>query len=186
MIDKKILLGVTGGIAVYKALELTRLFTKAGAAVRVVMTPHATAFVTPLSFETLSGHPVGVDLMSLTREREIGHIETARWADVAVIAPATANLLGKAANGIADDLLTTVLLALPSDTPMVLAPAMNTRMWENPAVQRNLGILRDLYGRRLHQVGPVSKELACREEGLGAMAEVGEIFDVVQAVLLRS
>lgn len=184
MNGRTILLGVTGGIAVYKALELTRLLTKAGATVKVVMTSHATAFVTPLSFETLSGNTVGVELMNLTREREIGHIEYARWADVAVVAPATANLLGKLAGGIADDLLTTVLMALPGDTPMVLAPAMNTRMWENPAVQRNVGLLRDLYGRRLHQVGPVSKELACKEEGLGAMAEVGDVFDVVKGVLV--
>jgi phosphopantothenoylcysteine decarboxylase/phosphopantothenate--cysteine ligase len=183
MNDRNILLAVTGGIAVYKALELTRLFTKAGAAVRIVMTRHATAFVTPLSFETLSGNTVGVDLMSLTREREIGHIEYARWADVAVVAPATANLLGKLAGGIADDLLTTALMALPGEAPLVIAPAMNTRMWENPAVQRNLGILRDLYGRRLHQVGPVSKELACKEEGLGAMAEVQDIFEVVRGIL---
>ena len=184
MNGRTILLGVTGGIAVYKALELTRLLTKAGATVKVVMTSHATAFVTPLSFETLSGNTVGVELMNLTREREIGHIEYARWADVAVVAPATANLLGKLAGGIADDLLTTVLMALPGDTPMVLAPAMNTRMWENPAVQRNVGLLRDLYGRRLHQVGPVSKELACKEEGIGAMAEVGDVFDVVKGVLV--
>ncbi|MFH1532858.1 MAG: flavoprotein [Pseudomonadota bacterium] len=183
MNGKHILLGVTGGIAVYKALELTRLLTKAGAAVKVVMTNHATAFVTPLSFETLSGNAVGVELMSLTQEREIGHIETARWADVAVVAPATANLLGKVANGIADDLLTTVLMALSSDTPLVLAPAMNTRMWENPAVQRNLALLHEYYGPRLHQVGPVSKELACREEGLGAMAEVVDIFEAVKAIL---
>ena len=183
MRDRNILLGVTGGIAAYKALELTRLFTKAGAQVQVVMTKNACSFVTRLSFETLSGNPVGVDLMSLTREREIGHIEVARWADVAVVAPATANLLGKVAHGIADDLLTTVLMALPAPTPMVLAPAMNTGMWENPAVQRNLKLLRELFGRRLHQVGPVSKELACREEGLGAMAEVGEIFSKVKALL---
>ncbi len=183
MHDRKILLGVTGGIAAYKALELTRLFTKAGAQVRVVMTKNACAFVAPLSFETLSGNPVGVDLMSLTPEREIGHIEVARWADVAVVAPATANLLGKVAHGIADDLLTTVLMALPAATPMVLAPAMNTRMWENPAVQRNIEVLHELFGRRLHQVGPVSKELACREEGLGAMAEVGEIFSKVKVLL---
>jgi phosphopantothenoylcysteine decarboxylase/phosphopantothenate--cysteine ligase len=154
MNDRNILLAVTGGIAVYKALELTRLFTKAGAAVRIVMTRHATAFVTPLSFETLSGNT-----------------------------PATANLLGKLAGGIADDLLTTALMALPGEAPLVIAPAMNTRMWENPAVQRNLGILRDLYGRRLHQVGPVSKELACKEEGLGAMAEVQDIFEVVRGIL---
>ncbi len=99
------------------------------------------------------------------------------------MAPATANLLGKVAGGIADDLLTTVFMALPAQTPLVLAPAMNTRMWENPAVQRNVGLLRDLYGRRLHQVGPVSKELACKEEGLGAMAEVSDIFDVVERIL---
>jgi len=183
MTDQKILLGVTGGIAAYKALELTRLLKKAGAAVRVVMTRNATAFVTPLSFETLSGNAVGVDLMSLTREREIGHIEYARWADVVVVAPATANLLGKVANGIADDLLTTVLMALPGDTPLVLAPAMNTRMWENPAVQRNVGLLNELHGQRLHQVGPVSGELACGEEGPGAMADAVEIFERARDLL---
>ena len=180
MRDRNILLGVTGGIAAYKALELTRLFTKAGAQVQVVMTKNACSFVTRLSFETLSGNPVGVDLMSLTREREIGHIEVARWADVAVVAPATANLLGKVAHGIADDLLTTVLMALPAPTPMVLAPAMNTGMWENPAVQRNARQLRE---DGFILVGPEEGYLSCGTRGVGRMAAPEKIFDIIEDTL---
>jgi len=176
---KKILLGVTGGIAAYKALELTRLLVKAGSTVRVVMTRHATAFVTPLSFATLSGNTVGLELMDLTGEREIGHVEVARWADVAAVAPATANILGKLAHGLADDLLSTALLALPETTPLVLAPAMNTRMWQNPAVRRNVELLRQLLGDRLTLVDPVDRELACGEQGIGALADVAEIAAAV-------
>lgn len=166
----KVLLGVTGGIAVYKALEVVRLLTKAGAQVRVVMTRNSQAFVTPLSFSTLSGHPVATELLDPSPNWEIEHIELARWADLVLIAPATANLIGKLAGGIADDLLSTVLMAVPGTTPLVLAPAMNTRMWTNPVLQYNLEKLTRLLGPRFHIIPPESRDLACGEVGVGALA----------------
>ena len=136
---KKVLLGVTGGIGAYKAAHLVRDLRREGAEVSVVMTESATRFISPLTMETLSGHPVGLDMFSLTEERTIGHIDRAGWADVFVVAPATANYLGKAAAGIADDLLTTITLAVTC--PVVIAPAMNSRMWAHPAVTQNLQAL---------------------------------------------
>ncbi len=137
--DKKIVLGVCGGIAAYKAAELVRLYVKAGAEVFVVMTEAARQFVTPLTFQTLSGNPVHGELFDLIQEREIGHISLAERADLVVVAPATANLVGKVASGIADDLLTTTLMA--TRAPVLFAPAMNSNMWENPIYQHNQGKL---------------------------------------------
>src|SRR5512142_3336976 len=135
-----IVVGVTGGIACYKAVELVRLLVKEGFATHVIMTHGAMQFVTPLTFQTLSGRPVATDTFSLTQESEIGHINLADWADVFVIAPATANIIGKMAGGIADDLLTTVILA--TKAPVLIAPAMNIHMFENPIVQENMLKLR--------------------------------------------
>lgn len=183
MKDMKILLGITGGIAAYKALELIRLFTKAGAQVRTILTQNATQFVTPLSVETLSGHPAALDMFSSRQSPAIAHIELALWPDLFVVAPATANFLAKAANGIADDLLSTTWTALRTDIPIVLAPAMNSRMWLNPATQRNLQtLLSDLPGR-IHLAGPEQGQLACGEEGIGAMASPVEIFDLSSTVV---
>jgi phosphopantothenoylcysteine decarboxylase/phosphopantothenate--cysteine ligase len=134
--DRKILLGVTGGIAAYKAVELTRLLALEEAKVRVIMTRSALEFVQPLSFQVLSGQPVCTHLFDLEAESRIGHIEVATEAEVAVIAPATANIIGKLAHGIADDYLTTALLACPA--PKIICPAMNVNMFANQAVQENL------------------------------------------------
>jgi len=163
---KVVVLGVCGGIAVYKAAELTRLLIKAGAEVHVVMTRSACEFVTPLTFQTLSGNPVHTELFNLYQEKEIGHITLADRADLLVVAPATANLVGKVAAGIADDLLTTTLMA--TKAPVLFAPAMNVNMWENPIYQGNQ--------QRLAQLGydfiePVSGLLACGWEGKGKLPE---------------
>ena len=175
---KKVLLGVTGGIGAYKAAHLVRDLRREGAEVSVVMTESATRFISPLTMETLSGHPVGLDMFSLTEERTIGHIDRAGWADVFVVAPATANYLGKAAAGIADDLLTTITLAVTC--PVVIAPAMNSRMWAHPAVTQNL---QALVNRGAHVVPPGEGELACGEEGPGRLAEPERILEEVISCL---
>jgi phosphopantothenoylcysteine decarboxylase/phosphopantothenate--cysteine ligase len=166
----KVLLGVTGGIAAYRACELVSLAVKAGHAVRVVMTQNATQFVGPVSFEALSGHPV----MTSTFADPLAHVAWAKWADVAVVAPASANLLGKLACGLADDPLTTVLMALPRGRRVVLAPAMNTEMWLNPVVVRNRRWLEEL--GRFAVVEPTEKRLACGDVGPGGMAEPAEVL----------
>ncbi|HKJ05559.1 MAG TPA: bifunctional phosphopantothenoylcysteine decarboxylase/phosphopantothenate--cysteine ligase CoaBC [Geopsychrobacteraceae bacterium] len=168
---KTIILGVSGGIAVYKALELLRLFTKAGAEVHVIMTRNAQEFVTPLTFQTLSGNPVHTDLFNLAQEQEIGHISLADRADLFVIAPATANLIGKVANGLADDLLTTSIMA--TKAPVLVVPAMNVNMYENPVYQRNHRTLVD-FGFQLME--PVVGELACGWEGQGKLPSPAAIF----------
>src|SRR5256885_6432946 len=142
LLDKTVLLGITGGIACYKSAELVRALVKENAKVRVIMTHGAEQFIAPLTLQTLSGHPVATDTFDLTQESEIGHIRLADSADALVIAPATANVIGKVAHGIADDLLTTVVLA--TRAPIVVAPAMNVNMFANRVVQQNLTRLRDL------------------------------------------
>lgn len=175
---KEIILGVTGGIAAYKAVELLRLLTKAGATVHVVMTRSATEFVTPLTFQTLSMNPVSTDLFSLVSEREIGHISLADRADLVVIAPATANVIGKLAHGIADDLLTTTVMA--TTAPVLLAPAMNVNMYRNPLYRENEAVLRR-HGYRF--ADPVHGALACGWEGEGKLQEPAVIFEEVCAAL---
>ncbi|MBN2643982.1 MAG: bifunctional phosphopantothenoylcysteine decarboxylase/phosphopantothenate--cysteine ligase CoaBC [Desulfuromonadaceae bacterium] len=175
--QKRIVLGVSGGIAVYKAVELLRLLTKAGADVQVVMTRSAQEFVTPLTFQTLSGNPVHTELFNLYQEKEIGHISLADGADLFIVAPATANILGKVACGIADDLLSTTLMA--TKAPVLFAPAMNVNMYENPVVQHNLTQLREL---GYHFVGPVTGELACGWQGTGKLSSPEEIFSMAQAL----
>jgi phosphopantothenoylcysteine decarboxylase/phosphopantothenate--cysteine ligase len=160
--DKTILLGVTGGIAAYKAVELLRLFVKAGAEVFVVMTASAREFVTPLTFQTLSGNPVHTELFNLYQEREIGHISLADRTDLVVVAPATANLIGKVANGLADDLLSTALMA--TKAPVLFVPAMNVNMFENPIYQMNQ---QKLEGLGYHFLEPATGFLACGWEGKG-------------------
>ncbi|WP_282755625.1 bifunctional phosphopantothenoylcysteine decarboxylase/phosphopantothenate--cysteine ligase CoaBC [Desulfuromonas thiophila] len=169
---KRIVLGVCGGIAVYKSVELLRLLTKAGATVDVVMTRNAQEFVTPLTFQTLSGRPVHTELFNLYQEQEIGHISLADRADLFVVVPATANLIGKVAGGIADDLLSTALMATRS--PVLYAPAMNVNMYENQVVQDNLA---RLCQRGATLVEPVCGSLACGWEGKGKLAPVEEIFE---------
>jgi phosphopantothenoylcysteine decarboxylase / phosphopantothenate---cysteine ligase len=167
---KRILLGVTGGIAAYKSAVLLRLLRNSGADVRVVMTSGATEFVTPLTFQALSGKPVHTELLDLEAESAMGHIELARWADLILIAPASANFLARYANGFADDLLSTLCLA--TDAPVILAPAMNQQMWSNAATQENLEKLKT---RGVSIVGPAEGEQACGEHGPGRMLEAEEI-----------
>ncbi len=174
----RILLIVGGGVAAYKALDLIRRLRERGASVRVAMTDAAKAFVTPLSLEALSGQPVRSDLFALTDESGMGHIEFSREADLVVVAPATANLLARMAQGLADDLATTTLLA--TDKRALVAPAMNLRMWLHPATQRNVATLR---GDGVLFVGPDDGEMACGEYGPGRMAEPLAIVAAIERAL---
>lgn len=178
----KILLIIGGGIAAYKALELVRLMKKAGMTVRAVLTKAGAQFVTPLSLASLTGHPVHQALFSPEDETTMGHIELSRWADLIVVAPATAGLMAKAANGLADDLASTALLA--TDKRVLLAPAMNVRMWKHPAVKANLARLTGFNGLHgMAVVGPDEGEMACGEYGPGRMAEPAAILEAVQGLL---
>jgi len=180
--SRKILLIVGGGIAAYKALELVRLIRKAGGEVRVVLTASGAEFVTPLSLAALTGHPVHQALFSPEDETAMGHIELSRWADLVVVAPATAGLIAKAANGFADDLASTTLIA--TDKRTLLAPAMNVRMWLHPAVQANVARLKGFDGfHAMSVVGPDDGEMACGEYGPGRMAEPAAILDAIKGLL---
>lgn len=166
MTNKRILLGISGGIAAYKSAELVRLLRKRGAEVRVVMTASARQFVTPLTMQALSGHRVHTELLDAEQEQAMSHIHLAKWADCLVIAPATANLLSKLAHGLADDLLSTLYLA--AECPVWVAPAMNQAMWHKPVTQENIARLLQ-HGVSL--IGPEAGEQACGDQGLGRMAE---------------
>lgn len=174
---QNILLGVTGGIAAYKSAELTRRLRDAGADVRVIMTRAATEFVTPLTFQALSGHPVHTELLDVETEAGMGHIELARWADAILVAPTSANFIAKLAQGRADDLLSTVCLA--SNARLAFAPAMNKVMWHDLATQSNCKLLRQ---RGYLQLGPASGEQACGETGEGRMIEVADIIEKLAEV----
>ncbi|HEX3887983.1 MAG TPA: bifunctional phosphopantothenoylcysteine decarboxylase/phosphopantothenate--cysteine ligase CoaBC [Phenylobacterium sp.] len=178
MDQKRILLIVGGGVAAYKSLELTRLLRKAGIAVRPILTKAGAEFVTPLSLSALAEDKVYSELFSLTDEAEMGHIELSRSADLVVVAPATADLMAKAANGHANDLASTTLLA--TDKPVLMAPAMNVRMWLHAATQRNLATLK---ADGVSFVGPDEGAMACGEFGPGRMAEPAEIFQAILAAL---
>lgn len=178
LVGKRILLIIGGGIAAYKALDLIRRLQDRGARVRAILTRAGTEFVTPLSVGSLTGDKVFQDLFSLTDENDMGHIELSRDADLLVVAPATADLMGKMANGHANDLASTALLA--TDKRVLLAPAMNVRMWLNPATQRNLATLR---ADGVSVVGPNDGSMACGEFGPGRMAEVPEIIAAIEALI---
>ena len=169
---KRITLGVTGGIAAYKAAELVRLLVKLGANVKVVMTEAATRFVTPVTFQALSGNPVFADQWDTRIANNMPHIELSRGADAILVAPASADFLAKLTHGLADDLLST--LALARNCPLLVAPAMNLQMWNNPATQRNIATLR---GDGIALLGPASGEQACGETGQGRMIEPEEIVE---------
>ena len=175
---KRILLVIGGGIAAYKALDLIRRLRERGAAVTPVLTRAGAEFVTPLSVSALAGEKVHEHLFDLTHEAEMGHIQLSRVADLIVVAPATADLMAKAAQGRADDLASTLLLA--TDTPVLMAPAMNVRMWSHPATQRNLAVLR---GDGVRIVGPNEGEMACGEYGPGRMSEPLEIVAAIEGAL---
>lgn len=176
--NKKILVGVTGGIAAYKSAELIRLLTQVNAQIRVVMTDTATQFITPLTLQALSGGPVYVDLMDAETGQGMDHIALAKWADLILIAPASANTIAKLAHGIADNLLGTLCLA--SSAPLYLAPAMNQQMWHHPAIQDNIQCLKK---RGAIIIGPASGQQACGDTGLGRMMEPAEILSAVEASL---
>lgn len=176
-----IILGVAGGIAAYKSPEIVRRLKDAGHEVRVVMTAGAEAFVTPLTFQAVSGEPVHRDLLDETAEAAMGHIELARWADTVLAAPATANLMARLAHGFADDLLTTLCLATPA--PIVLAPAMNQQMWRAPATRANLEVL---VGRGVRIIGPGAGWQACGDVGPGRMSEPADIVSGLSELLAGS
>ncbi|OPL15189.1 MAG: phosphopantothenoylcysteine decarboxylase [delta proteobacterium MLS_D] len=178
--EKRILLGVTGGIAAYKSAELIRSFVKAGARMRVVMTESACRFITPMTLGTLSGGEVYTDTFTTTKDGEIPHIDLAYWADLVVVAPATANILGKIASGIGDDLLSTTMLAVTA--PVLLCPAMNSNMYANPAVQANLQKLAD---RGYRILDADSGDLACRTTGPGRLPDTADIVEAVETILAK-
>lgn len=175
--EKNILVGVTGGIAAYKSAILVRLLKKSMADVKVIMTESAQKFITPLTLSTLSENPVGLDMFDQPPIHEIRHIAWAEWADIAVIAPATANCLAKAAVGLADDLLSSIILSL--ECPLVFAPAMHRQMWAHPAVQANVETLKS-YG--YHIIEPGSGELASGDVGVGRMREPEEIIEYIESL----
>ena len=177
LLGKNILLAITGGIAAYKSAELCREFKRAGADVRVVMTKSAQEFITPLTLQALSGQPVHTELLNPESEAGMGHIELAKWPDLIVVAPATANFIAKYANGLADDLLSTLLLATTS--PITIVPAMNQAMWKNPLTQRNMDELIKCFGERLNVLGPEAGEQACGDVGPGRMMEPMNILQSV-------
>ena len=179
--NRNIIIGVSGGIAAYKAAELVRLMRREGAAVRVIMSRGALAFITPLSMQALSGNPVHTELLDEDAEMGMGHIELARWADLVVLAPATADIIARLAQGRADDLLTTVVLATPAS--ILVAPAMNQNMWLNPATSTNIDILK---ARGIQVVGPDAGEQACGDTGPGRLLEPAEILSTIQLCLPAS
>ena len=167
--NRRILLGISGGIAAYKSAELVRLLKRAGADVRVIMTSGAMEFMTPLTMQALSGNPVHHALLDPEAEAGMGHIELAKWADLILIAPASANLLSRLAQGMGNDLLTTVCLA--TDAPLCLAPAMNQAMWRDPMTQANVARLQKAHTKKLTVIGPDAGEQACGDVGPGRMME---------------
>lgn len=177
---KNILIGITGGIAAYKSASFARLLIKSGYDVRVIMTASAQAFITPLTLQALTGNQVHIDLLDESAELGMGHIELAKWADLLIIAPATANTIAKLAMGIADDLLTTVCLA--TTAPILVAPAMNQQMWQHPSVKLNLQTLTD-YDYEIIQ--PASGEQACGDIGEGRLPEPEQLLEYVQYFIAR-
>jgi phosphopantothenoylcysteine decarboxylase/phosphopantothenate--cysteine ligase len=179
----RLLLGVTGGIAAYKACEIASAAVKRGWAVRVAMTPNAARFVGPVTFEALTNHAVLLDDFALGAPdpgSSVRHVAWAKWATVACVAPLSASTLGRIACGLADDALTTTLLALPAAVPVVLCPAMNTEMWNHPIVQRNLRWLAE--AGRYRVVAPAEKRLACGDVGVGGLAEVPDVLAALDAL----
>jgi len=171
--DRTIVVAVTGGIAAYKMATLVRELKNVNAEVLVIMTEDAMEFITPLTFETLSQNPVAVDMFDRDNKWSIEHVALADRADLLIVAPATANIIGKAACGIADDLVSTTMLTMMSSIPILMAPAMNNRMWENPIVQKNIETLKKA---GVHFEGPCEGRLADGRIGIGRMSEVDDIL----------
>jgi len=181
LIDKKILLGITGGISAYKSIELIRLFKKAGAQVQVVLTKGALAFVTPMTLQAISGLPVRSSLLDHEAEAGMGHIELAKWADIILIAPASADFIARHTAGMADDLLSTLCLA--TEAPLWLAPAMNQAMWNHPSTQKNIATLAN---RNVSYIGPAAGEQACGDVGYGRMSEPQEIYNTIEETFTQT
>ena len=180
--NKNILLGVTGGIAAYKVVDLASKLKSAGANIKTVMTQNACRFVGPLSFEAVTGSEVFTSMWTAPEQYKIGHIALTDWTEIVVIAPASANMIAKVANGICDDLLSTVLCAswsLAKHGKAIIAPAMNTKMWENPIVQKNIETIKEA-GYQF--VGPGSGRLACGTTGIGRMSEPQEILEAIEKI----
>jgi len=175
-----VLLGVCGGIAAYKTCELVRLLVRGGFSVKVVMTEAAAKFVTPLTFQELSQNPVYLDMFALIKEENIQHISLTKWASLCVVAPLSANTLSKVANGICDNLLTTVLCALPQKTPVIFVPAMNENMWKNPLVLENREKLAKVKSYKI--LPPQKGELACGDYGEGRMPDPKDIFKKIKSL----
>ncbi len=171
---KNILLGISGGIAAYKSADLVRRLKERGADVRVILTPAAAEFITPLTLQALSGNPVGLSLLDPAAEAAMGHIELARWADFILVAPASADVIARIAHGMANDLLTTCILA--ADAPLAVAPAMNQQMYKNIATQNNLATLKS---RNIHIHGPAAGDQACGDVGMGRMFEPIQLAELV-------
>jgi phosphopantothenoylcysteine decarboxylase/phosphopantothenate--cysteine ligase len=178
--NKKIVFGISGGIAAYKSAYLVRELTRLGASIRVVMTQSAQEFITPMTFQALTGQEVRCELLDTQAERAMGHIELARWADYLLIAPATANCIAKMAHGLADDLLSTLFLV--AETPVIVCPAMNRSMWLNPATQANCRLLIE---RGVTFVGPEVGSQACGEYGLGRLSEVDHIIHALRLIDMK-
>ena len=176
---KTVLLAVSGSIAAYKAADLPNQFTKAGLNVRILMTPAATQFITPLTLQVLSKNPVTLDVMKEEDAQTINHIDLAKEADVFLIAPASANTIAKLSYGMADNIVTTTALALPADTPKLIAPAMNTNMYNNPMTKRNI---EQLIQAGYQKIEPRSTRLACGDVGKGALADLKTIIESVLKV----
>jgi len=181
--DYEVLLSVTGGIAAYKSADLTSKLVQAGAAVTVAMSQAGAQFVTPLTFQTLTGRRVYLSLWESTEDYDCRHISLTEAADLMIIAPATADIIAKAACGIADDLVSTMMLSAHGACPLLIAPAMNERMWSAPVTRENI---ERLTGRGVHMVGPGQGRLACGTVGPGRMAEPEEILDAATKIMLES
>lgn len=177
---KHVVLGVAGSIAAYKAAEIANLLVKSGIDVHVIMTSAATKLIAPLTFQSLTKNKVYTDMFAEIAHSEIKHVSLAQKADICVIAPATANIIGKIASGIADDMLSTTTMAMAASKPVIICPAMNTAMWENPIVQENIGKLKE-HGCKF--IDPRESRLACGDLGKGALADVNEIVGAIKQAL---
>jgi len=184
--NKQILIGITGGIAIYKMCSLVNILKKLGAIPRVVMTESATRFVTPLTFQSLTNSTVHVNIFDTIQKTDVEHIALAEWCNLFLLAPATYNTINKIATGIADNLLTTVISALPKSTPVLIAPAMNCHMWENKVIQDNINLLKKIKINKKNKynfVGPAKGKLVCGYEGEGVLIDIDEIVKYIDRLV---
>jgi len=181
MKNKKVLIGITAGVAIYKTCSLVRLFIKNGADVKVIMTDSSTNLISPILFQSLSMNSVYVDMYKPVGKNSIDHIDLANWCDIFILAPASANTIGKIAGGIADNLLTTTIIALPEEKPVIIAPAMNTNMWENKFIKKNIEIIKKT--NNYYVIEPEIGLLSEGREGKGVLANISDIFNKSREIL---